>query len=88
MDRAASRSRRRRWRNRDAYDRSVTHLRKTFSLAKTIQRARLYASAFGVYEITINGKRAGAEVLAPGYTDYEKRVLFQILRRDVAGAPR
>src|SRR5262245_3078436 len=61
----------------DVTDRSVTHLRKTFSVAKPIQRARLYASAFGVYEIIINGKRAGDQTLAPGYTDYEKRVLFQ-----------
>ena len=61
----------------DLFDRSVTHLRKGFSVAKPIQRARLYASAFGVYEISINGKRAGNDTLAPGYTDYEKRVAFQ-----------
>jgi alpha-L-rhamnosidase len=58
-------------------DRSVTYLRRSFALAAEVQRARLYASAFGVYEISINGKRAGQNVLAPGYTDYDKRVLFQ-----------
>src|SRR5262245_22132550 len=51
----------------DVLDRSVTHLRKAFSIGKPIQRARLYASAFGVYELSINGKRAGNDVLAPGY---------------------
>jgi alpha-L-rhamnosidase len=61
----------------EVFDRSVTHLRKTFSVPKGVQRARLYASAFGVYELSINGKRAGVDVLAPGYTDYEKRVAFQ-----------
>lgn len=60
-----------------SHDRSVVYLRKPFTLAQPIERARLYASAFGVYEILINGKKAGTEVLAPGFTDYEKRVLFQ-----------
>ncbi len=61
----------------EAFDRSVTHVRKTFAVAKPIQRARLYASAFGAYAISINGSRAGNDVLAPGYTDFEKRVSFQ-----------
>jgi alpha-L-rhamnosidase len=61
----------------DVGDRSVTYLRKTFALSGEVQRARLYASGFGAYEITLNGKRASDDLLAPGYTDYEKRVLFQ-----------
>ena len=60
-----------------AADRSVTHLRKAFAVDKPIRRARLYASAFGVYELSLNGARVGDQTLAPGYTDYEKRVLFQ-----------
>jgi len=60
-----------------AQDRSVVYLRKPFSLSKTVTRARLYSSAFGLYEISLNGERVGDEVLAPGFTDYEKRVLFQ-----------
>ncbi|HMI85043.1 MAG TPA: family 78 glycoside hydrolase catalytic domain [Polyangiaceae bacterium] len=59
------------------HDRSVVYLRKAFVLGPNIERARLYASAFGAYEILINGKKAGRNVLAPGFTDYEKRVLFQ-----------
>ena len=61
----------------NALDRSVTHLRKSFVLDGAVARARLYASAFGVYEISLNGRRAGEDVLAPGFTDYHKRVLFQ-----------
>jgi alpha-L-rhamnosidase len=62
---------------RDRRDRSVVYLRKPFALHRRVERARLYASAFGVYEVLINDKKAGRDVLAPGFTDYDKRVLFQ-----------
>ena len=42
-----------------------------------IQSARLYATACGLYEARINGKRVGDFVLAPGHTDYRKRVQLQ-----------
>jgi alpha-L-rhamnosidase len=61
----------------DTADRSVTYLRKSFALPGAVERARLYASGFGAYEISLNGKRASDDILAPGFTDYEKRVLFQ-----------
>ena len=61
----------------DVADRSVTYLRKSFALPGEVARARLYASGFGAYEISLNGKRASDDILAPGFTDYEKRVLFQ-----------
>lgn len=67
----------------DAPDRSVTYLRKAFSLPKGIAKARLYASAFGVYRMSINGRAVSEDVLAPGFTDFHKRVLFQTY--DVTG---
>ena len=42
-----------------------------------IKKARLYASACGVYELQLNGARVGNFVLAPGHTDYRKRVQYQ-----------
>ena len=42
--------------------------------AEDILCARLYATACGVYEARINGKRVGDFILAPGYTDYRRRV--------------
>ncbi|MDO4650510.1 MAG: family 78 glycoside hydrolase catalytic domain [Eubacteriales bacterium] len=42
-----------------------------------IVKARLYATACGVYEAKINGKRVGDYILAPGITDYRKRVQYQ-----------
>ncbi len=39
--------------------------------------ARLYITACGLYEAVINGKRVGDFVLAPGHTDYRKRIAYQ-----------
>ncbi len=39
--------------------------------------ARLYITACGLYEASINGKRVGDFVLAPGHTDYRKRIAYQ-----------
>lgn len=50
--------------------------RKTFTLSKKIKRARLYASACGIYSIDLNGKTVSSP-LAPGITDYRKRVQLQ-----------
>jgi len=38
--------------------------------------AQLRATALGVYELMLNGRRVGNEVLQPGWTDYRKRVCF------------
>jgi alpha-L-rhamnosidase len=53
------------------------YLRKNFAAAKPIVRARLYATALGVYEASINGRRVSNDLLAPGWTDYTKRVMVQ-----------
>ncbi|HEX2739635.1 MAG TPA: glycoside hydrolase family 78 protein, partial [Rubrobacter sp.] len=53
------------------------YLRMEFSLDSSVRTARLYATARGVYELYLNGKRVGADVLAPGWTDYDQRVQYQ-----------
>ena len=53
------------------------YLRRVFPLEKTVRRARLYATARGVYELFVNGTRVGKDVLAPGWTDYHRRVQYQ-----------
>lgn len=40
-------------------------------------RARVYASARGLYELRLNGARVGDGELAPGWTDYDVRVQYQ-----------
>jgi alpha-L-rhamnosidase len=53
-------------------------LRRDFHLAgKPIARARLYSTALGLYEAEVNGHRVGHDQLAPGWTDYRKRVQYQ-----------
>ncbi|MFF0724025.1 alpha-L-rhamnosidase [Streptomyces sp. NPDC004134] len=56
----------------------AAQLRHEFRLpARRIVRARLYATALGLYEAHLNGRRVGEDVLAPGWTDYHKRVQYQ-----------
>ena len=57
----------------------VPILRKEFSLpSKTIVKARLYVTALGLYEMHLNGQRVGDHVFAPDWTDYGKRVRYQV----------
>jgi alpha-L-rhamnosidase len=52
-------------------------LRKEFSIKKDISRARLYITSLGLYSASINGKKAGDQVLTPGWTSYDHRVQYQ-----------
>ena len=53
-------------------------LRKTLVLKNKPVRALAYASALGIYEIFFNGKQKDTRVLAPEWTDYNKRVQYQV----------
>jgi alpha-L-rhamnosidase len=53
------------------------YLRKRFATRAAVQHARLHVAALGLYEIEINGQRVGDAILAPGRTDYSKRVHAQ-----------
>lgn len=55
----------------------VDCFRKVFTAEKEIQSARLYASAKGLYDVTVNGRRIEDFILAPGMTDYRKRIQYQ-----------
>ncbi len=55
----------------------VDCFRKGFSVEKKVKRARLYITACGLYEARLNGQKIGDFVMAPGYTDYRKRVQYQ-----------
>ena len=46
-------------------------------VAKDVVKARLYAAGRGVYDVTINGRRIEGFILAPGSTDYRKRIQVQ-----------
>lgn len=48
-----------------------------FSAEKPVKRARLYATACGVYEACVNGKKVGDCFMAPGWTSYHNRIQYQ-----------
>jgi alpha-L-rhamnosidase len=56
---------------------SVKALRHTFDVSKPVKSARLYSTALGMYEVFLNGKRVSEDVLAPGWTDYRERLMYQ-----------
>ena len=61
-------------------------LRKTFRVQGDVKRATVYASARGLFELHINGRRVGRDVFAPEWTDYEKRIQYRTY--DVTGQVR
>ncbi|MBR4467255.1 MAG: family 78 glycoside hydrolase catalytic domain, partial [Clostridia bacterium] len=50
---------------------------KTVRIEKPVRKARLYATACGLYEAALDEKKIGEFCFAPGYTDYTKRVQYQ-----------
>jgi len=53
------------------------YLRKEFRVKSPVKRAILFASAEGVYEMHLNGRRIGDEFYQPGWTDYRKRIYYR-----------
>ncbi len=60
--------------------------RKTFSINKTVSRARMYICGLGYYELFINGGRIGDHQLDPGMTTYDARAFY--VAHDVTAALR
>lgn len=58
-------------------DRRPVLLRRAFTVRPGLTRARVYATACGLYELQLNGTPVGDEVLAPGWTSYHHRLLYQ-----------
>jgi len=53
-------------------------LRKEFIVEKKVARARAYVSGLGYYELRIDGRKVGDKVLDPGWTDYDRVVLYSV----------
>ncbi len=56
-------------------------LRREFAVQPGLKRALVHLSGLGQYELTVNGRKAGDELLSPGWTKYDKTVLYDT--RDV-----
>jgi alpha-L-rhamnosidase len=52
-------------------------LRREFDLGSRIARARAYVTSHGLYELFVNGKRVGDELMTPGWTSYNRRLQYQ-----------
>jgi len=66
-------------RDEDFYtDDPMPLLRKSFDITKQLLTARLYISGLGYYEAYLNGHRIGNQMLDPGWTSYQERVLYAV----------
>jgi alpha-L-rhamnosidase len=54
-------------------------LRRTFVVPEGFTRATLYATAQGVYRITVNGVDSSDAEMSPGWTTYQHRLLYDVV---------
>lgn len=52
-------------------------LRKEFVLDEKLVSAKAYITSLGLYEFYVNGTRVGKDLFTPGWTSYNKRLLYQ-----------
>jgi len=52
------------------------HYRKEFKASGGIKRATIHATALGIYDLYLNGRRVGDRYFAPGWSDYRKRAYY------------
>jgi len=65
---------------------SARYLRKEFQSTPAVKRATVYIAGLGMYELYINGRKIGDQVLAPNPTDYRKSFFYNT--HDVTAAIR
>ena len=61
-------------------------LRREFVVKPGLRRALAQVTGLGQYELSLNGTKAGIDVLSPGWTDYKDTVLYDT--RDVTSLVR
>ncbi len=52
-------------------------VRREFSVSKKVLGAVAYFTAHGVYEAYLNGEKIGDAYMAPGYTTYDRHLMYQ-----------
>ena len=58
-------------------ERPGTYFRRVFTVDQMPSRARVYATAHGVYEVFLDGQRLGDLELTPGFTSYHSHLEYQ-----------
>lgn len=66
---------------RSATPRPAYQLRGALTVDRPVARARLHATAHGIYECFVNGRRVGDLELTPGFTSYDS--ILQVQTYDV-----
>jgi len=61
-----------------AQETACPRLARRFELTTPAAHARVYVTALGLYELFINGRRVGDDRLTPGWTDYHRRIAYQV----------
>lgn len=51
--------------------------RKTIEICKKVKCAKIYITAMGIYELSVNGQKIGEDYFAPGFTSYENNLQYQ-----------
>ncbi len=62
----------------DKGDARSSYLNKSIEISSSVKSAYLLSTALGVYHVYINGQKAGDDQMAPGWTSYNKHLLYQI----------
>ncbi|WP_030440468.1 alpha-L-rhamnosidase [Actinoplanes subtropicus] len=65
------------WGTQVAVTQPTPYVSKGFDVGKPVVRARLFATALGLHETYLNGVKVSDERLAPGWTDYTKRLQYR-----------
>jgi alpha-L-rhamnosidase len=52
-------------------------LRREIEVTKKVASARAYVTAFGLYDLELNGQRVSDQLLTPGWTAYDERLQYQ-----------
>lgn len=55
---------------------TIPLFRKQFGIAKKVKTALLFVTGLGQYQISINQQKIGNSFLSPGWTQYDKTVLY------------
>jgi alpha-L-rhamnosidase len=50
--------------------------RTSFTVTTPVKRAVVYVSGLGQYELRLNGRKVGTDVLTPGWSDYRKTIFY------------
>lgn len=56
---------------------TAPYMRRAFQVEGKVLSARAYFTGLGVYELYVNGEKAGDEYLAPGCTAYDRWIQYQ-----------